>query len=378
MQSDLAPEITPEMLQQNPVLLYYLLFVGMVVMVTGLGSLASWVWIFYSRANGRALLPMQRPWTPGHWSLLDMAVIAACVVVLQVVFAQMAMQFLNIARDGEISLEAAAAGGLASVIGVGVSVLWIMVRYRQGPEHVGFDLPSPKRLGQGVLMGLAALPVVYVLMMAVSLASETDYDHPLITSATQSGTLSSYLMGFFAAAIAAPIAEEFLFRVVLQGWLQAVPFKSISANLIGWPVRLGLGQASNKGESTTVSMPLPEITPFPTAETDSACGHEFDTEPMIVAELSNDVATPSNDLDAREPNPLTPPWWPAVVTGILFGLAHLSYGMSFIPLSLLGILLGFVYRQTHSIWPCIAIHMMLNTLSMLMLGVLILSQQSAP
>jgi membrane protease YdiL (CAAX protease family) len=83
-------------------------------------------------------------------------------------------------------------------------------------------------------------------------------------------------------------------------------------------------------------------------------------------------------MDSPIGQQLIPPWWPAVVTGILFGLAHISYGMSFIPLSFLGILLGFVYRQTHSIWPCILIHMMLNTLSMLMLGVLILVQQSAP
>jgi membrane protease YdiL (CAAX protease family) len=258
MPTDAAPEITPEMLQQNPVLLYYLLFVGMVIMAMGIGSLASWAWIFYSRANGKSILPMRRPWTPGYWSLLDMAVIATSVIVLQVVLAQMAMQFLDITRDGEISLEAAAAGGLASVFGVGFSVLWIMARYRQSPGHVGFDLLSPKRLGQGVVLGLAALPVVYILMMVVSLVSKTDYEHPLITSATQSGTLSSYLMGFFAAAIAAPIVEEFLFRVILQGWLQALPFKSISTNLVGWPVRLNVDPTSNLDIAAAGSLALPE------------------------------------------------------------------------------------------------------------------------
>ncbi|HAC91019.1 MAG TPA: hypothetical protein DCF63_10380 [Planctomycetaceae bacterium] len=407
MPTDAAPEITQEMLQQNPVLLYYLLFVGMVIMAMGVGSLASWAWIFYSRANGKSLLPMRRPWTPGHWSLLDMAMIAASVIVLQVVLAQMAMQFLDITRDGEISLEAAAAGGLASVFGVGLSALWIMARYRQGPGHVGFDLLSPKRLGQGVVLGLAALPVVYILMMVVSLVSKTDYEHPLITSATQSGTLSSYLMGFFAAAIAAPIVEEFLFRVILQGWLQALPFKSFSTNLVGWPVRLKGDPTSILDNAQKESLALPESAPLPTTDTNGTSSTISVAEPIIMAELvpvaevqassheralegfevfrqpdsnpyRSTVTESSIAVDSPTNWQLTPPWWPAVMTGILFGMAHISYGMSFIPLSFLGILLGFVYRQTHSIWPCILIHMMLNTLSMLMLGVLILVQQSSP
>jgi hypothetical protein len=67
-----------------------------------------------------------------------------------------------------------------------------------------------------------------------------------------------------------------------------------------------------------------------------------------------------------------PPIWPSVITGILFGLMHIGYGMSFIPLSALGVFLGLIYRQTHSVWPCIIIHMMLNGFSMLMLAQLIL------
>ena len=72
-----------------------------------------------------------------------------------------------------------------------------------------------------------------------------------------------------------------------------------------------------------------------------------------------------------------PPLWPSLVTGTLFGLAHFGYGLSFIPLIVLGILLGLLYRATHSIWPSLVVHVMLNGSSMTALGVAILIEQAA-
>ena len=98
---------------------------------------------------------------------------------------------------------------------------------------------------------------------------------------------------------------------------------------------------------------------------------------------SIDLPTTTAFIDSSELQPvgapvadLVPPVWPSVVTGILFGLAHWGYGLSFIPLIVLGIVLGLVYRATHSIWPCILIHAMLNGTSMLALGATILIQRA--
>ena len=64
------------------------------------------------------------------------------------------------------------------------------------------------------------------------------------------------------------------------------------------------------------------------------------------------------------------------MTGILFGLAHWGYGLSFIPLIVLGIVLGMLYRATHSIWPCFLVHFALNSTSMLGLGLSILLERA--
>ncbi len=79
---------------------------------------------------------------------------------------------------------------------------------------------------------------------------------------------------------------------------------------------------------------------------------------------------------AAQPQRL-PPLWPALVTGVLFGLAHLGYGLSFIPLIVLGIILGLLYRATHSIWPSLMVHFILNSSSMIALGIGILIESVA-
>ena len=397
MQSEAMPEITQEMLQDHPLLLLYLLFVGLAMFLIGGGSLASWAWLAYRRHAGLAILPAPQPWYPRCWSFLDMVFIGGSVVALQILFATWAINAFGIDRTGELSLEATAAGGMASLFGVGLGIMWIVGRYRQPPSHLGFTPISWRTIGIGLVAALLALPLVYTMMLAVSLISEVEYEHPLISSTVESGTLASFMMAFFAAAVAAPLAEEFVFRVILQGWLQSLPFKSAAANLLGsvdwlspWTRRLSAA-AGQPGESGPDDQPiLAEIIEPPTPDHPGGADDQFtvNQESMVASHWS--YLPPDDKMIA--PGPITarltsetpraideplPPLWPSIVTGILFGLAHFSYGMSFVPLSVLGIYLGLIYRRTHSIWPCVIVHMMLNTLSMIMLGLMILVKQAA-
>ena len=59
-----------------------------------------------------------------------------------------------------------------------------------------------------------------------------------------------------------------------------------------------------------------------------------------------------------------PPWWIAVVSGLLFGLAHFEYGVSWVPLVVLGTVLARVYQLQRSILPCFLIHALFNSLAM--------------
>lgn len=76
-----------------------------------------------------------------------------------------------------------------------------------------------------------------------------------------------------------------------------------------------------------------------------------------------DRTTP-DDLAAetvsRSPSP-----WPIFLSAGIFALMH--EGFDRIPLFILALGLGYIYRQTHRLWPCILVHFFLNALSMAVL-----------
>jgi membrane protease YdiL (CAAX protease family) len=62
-------------------------------------------------------------------------------------------------------------------------------------------------------------------------------------------------------------------------------------------------------------------------------------------------------------SPRRPPWWPIWASAIFFSLMHLSHGPDWIPLLVLSLGLGYLYRQTHRLLPCIVVHFLLNLVS---------------
>ncbi|MFO0942414.1 MAG: CPBP family intramembrane glutamic endopeptidase [Pirellulales bacterium] len=381
--------ITEEFLRQYPAYALVIVFVTGLALTGLFGSLLSWIFLFVRRSQGKAILPIRLPWQPRQWALVEVLGIVISALFLNSILALLLAQALKIERGEGVPLELAAAGGVGSLISVIAGTIWICARYRVSLPHVGFDKPSFRLLGIGLIAGLVSLPGMYILMMIVSAISKSKYEHPLIDSAVESATLFGYLMAVFAAAIVAPIAEEFFFRVVLQGWMQSIPFKNIFDNLIG---RLGLATSQ-----------LPNLQPVVVGTSDSALfdspgsvveanyqpGFATSNHPDTLSGLQNSnssiasIYEPSKEVVAAQmvdsninDTAIMPPLWPCIVCGLLFGFAHFDYGMSFIPLSFLGIFLGWLYRQTHSIWPCIIVHMMLNSFSMIMLGLVIMLKQA--
>ena len=60
----------------------------------------------------------------------------------------------------------------------------------------------------------------------------------------------------------------------------------------------------------------------------------------------------------------SPSVWPILISAFLFAIAHWTHGPDWIPLFLLAIGLGYLYRQTHRVVPCIVVHFLLNATSM--------------
>lgn len=378
MDPENAPEITPELLEANPLLAAVLALFSLLVIIGLAGSLSSWALVIVRLAKRQPILD-SLPWRPRAWGLSEILLAICVLMASQVLLIALAVPLLGLDR------EALAAGesppmSLAAVMSIGylltVLVLgaWILLRFRVTLEHIGFkstQLFSQIRIG--VVTGLMVVPLTMLISGLVNIGFQEEYDHPLLTGMAEEATLSGFLLAAFAAVLVAPFAEEFLFRVLLQGWLQSIPFKDLPSLIRG-------GTSSAPGSLWGLPSTQPPASVMQRAAEAAAPANQATIESAYQppAETLNTPASDSSDQDIESQSPsYVPPIWPSIVAGTLFGLAHWGYGLSFIPLTFLGISMGLLYRATQSVWPCVIVHFMLNATSMTALGVGIYMQRVA-
>ncbi|HBE70476.1 MAG TPA: hypothetical protein DDW52_20195 [Planctomycetaceae bacterium] len=380
-----VPNVTPELLQQHPLLIIGILLLTGVFLFFIAGSLSAWTWAAIRWFGAGKPLLSVADWTPRKWGLVEIIAAFCMAIVMPLATLLLSRPIWTLSDEQLQGPPGMALSSGSYLLIVAALVVWICLRYRLGPSHIGFTSEQlPKALLIGLVAGLMMIPLVY-LGNVLTMLTSVKYEHPLIDSVTNDGTATNYLLAVFAAAICAPIAEEFLFRGLIQGWLQSIPFKSLPDNLIGYiPTSLGNVDSGDAGtEMHTEGSVAGDRGPFASEYSEPPEQGKASAEQLNAAIDDNPFAF-SERIEHTEEMPDTyaqqalPPIWPSFVTGILFGLAHWGYGLSFIPLSLLGIGLGIVYRATHSIWPCILIHFMLNGTSMLALGVTCYLRNVAP
>lgn len=366
MNSNQTLDITPELLAENPTLALCLTAFSLFLFVGFTGALVSWALVVTSWWRGKTLLPVAN-WSPRPWGLADFVVAAILVVVAQILFSSVAIQLFDInveALRGEnlIPMPIAAAVGASHILAVALVTGWIVFRYNAHPAVLGWSVQRmPQLLMTGLVAGLVTLPLVFAISAAVSIGMQTEYEHPILESIQKDGTLGTYLLAFFAAVIAAPIAEEFLFRVLLQGWLQSIPYNSVVEIVLG-----KIFDTSSKQPTAAASLNgLPPTVTAAEMSSGAASATAVESEAPVERQSSESSQAATDPSDNSRPAPV----WPSFVSGTLFGLAHWEYGLSFIPLIVLGIILGLLYRATISIWPSIMVHFMLNISSMFAMGV---------
>ena len=383
---------SPEQLQQHPeVALILSLFSGLILALL-VGSFIAWI-ILIGRMRRRETVLGVEPWTPRVWGLLDLVLIAGLIIVGQGISIKLWSASSGIGlgalRDeGDFPLSAMAAISLSYIGVMLVTVLWLALRYGASLVQVGLvDRKFKSNFWVGLCAALVSLPVVYAIMAIVSTTLSEEYDHPLLDQVGKEGSTTAFLLATFCAVVAAPITEEFIFRVMLQGWLQSIPW---SGKNLRW-----LTGASERERGTELvdehAIPLAHIVPDSDAggEAYSDAVNPYALTPMHLTPverseppIAQSHAQDSHFAAATDAAPgmasITPPLWPVFVSGTLFGLAHWGYGLSFIPLIVLGIVLGLLYRAKHSIWPSLVVHFILNLISMLGLGASLLTKSITP
>ena len=175
-------------------------------------GMSAWVFlIILARAwRGQACVAWQ-PQQPVEWNGRDVCVVACCYVVFPI-FAQ------TVLSKPIIMLEQLAVSA-ASMVAATVCAVGYLRAQGASWQSLGVRLGRPCSDLQLGLAGLALI-VAPLLTLAALLDKVVPYHHAIVDFLTSRRDPLALSVVVVSAVVVAPIAEEFLFRRVLQGWLE--------------------------------------------------------------------------------------------------------------------------------------------------------------
>ena len=222
------------------------LVAGIALLVSGLAGMT------LTRGPGRRLLERAGGDTPPPWSAADVVTLILLHLACQVVAAGVLLP--KPLPEGVVVWQQLAAGIAASLMTLAIALPLMVVRSR---DWRALQLTSRRPLGDvaaGLLMLLAITPPL--LFLAGMLNRIVPYHHPILDFlASEQGPWALTLTAT-SAVLVAPLAEEFFFRGVLQGWLErvkpelAIPVSATAFGLahvdhgLGWIPLVGFGIAA--------------------------------------------------------------------------------------------------------------------------------------
>jgi membrane protease YdiL (CAAX protease family) len=306
------------------------------------GSLLTWVAVLGRLRDGRDVLAWS-PRRPVPWGLLDVG----AAILLLIVVEGAALQLSGVDPKADLTAlppvsQARAFWGMFAgrIAASGLILLVLVVRVQARGADWGVQLRQVTTdLKLGCLAFLFVAPLIYVLQtLLISVWAPSA--HPLVVSVQKNPGIGLFAAACATAVVSAPIVEEFLLRVVLQGWLEKVAV---------W-----------RGDTT-------ELLVGGTVDDDHGSG---DWPPQ----------QRRRKPAAREQFEYRPPPWPIFISALVFALMHLQKEPSPDPITLFffALALGYVYQRTHRLLPCVVMHVLLNAASMTMLGLSVFCPEGVP
>jgi membrane protease YdiL (CAAX protease family) len=298
--------------------------------VAGVAIVAStlvWGWIVSRWTKGREPLLVE-PRRVVPWRAAEVILVVAISVLLQLVAIQALQRALDL--DPDLDFEALSsrdfvlvnlAGIVAQIVGLVIAVILIPLTCGATRMDMGFDTRQLRRdFRIGLVSFVAIVPPVYLLQaLLVHFFPE---QHPYIEKLITSPETGSFLVISISVLLVAPLVEEFLLRVLVQGWLER-------------QFRAPFGGGSN-GESVEIAAPQP-----------------------------GDSVVRLRPLSAFSFQRAAP----ILISAAIFASLHLRQGPAPIPLFFLAIGLGYLYQCTHRIWPSLVVHFLLNSATLVMLWI---------
>ncbi len=289
---------------------------AMWIVMAGTSIAGALLWMKYLKNGGIRQGPARDLAWP-RWGALDVLVAGFLFLATGTLAVAIAGKWNGIGVEEVIGQKAlmpqlAAFDGLAKLLLMAGLLGYLSIRYRHRLADFGL---IGSRIADGCRMGLAGFamlaPPVWGLQW--TLTRFIEYRHESLTALQDNPTALEVGMIWFGTILVAPVVEEFLFRGVVQGWLQRLSangqLTSLDSLLFGVPPRQNRREQSEKDSSSAVGR------------------YHF---PSIV------------------------------ITSALFGLAHFSNGPAPITLFVFSLGLGYLYQRTGNLVACMVTHMLLN------------------
>jgi membrane protease YdiL (CAAX protease family) len=291
-------------------------------------GLLAWAWLLDNWRHGQSVLPREA-YCEVPWEGVDVAMTFALWLALQ-------GACISLWTGGHLPRDAADYTSLqqsqflngliaGSTSAVALAAMFIHWRVRASWRDLSFD---PEPAGRDVLTGAiafaAAAPVVFGIQLV--LTQLFPYSHPVQTIAEHKPSNAVLALLGLSTILVAPLSEEFIFRVILQGWLEKLELTLIRKHF-------GI-----RNERIIVA--------------DGVAADPLQLE--LIESPKSLFGLPSGIL-------------PIIGSAIPFALMHLGQGPAPIPLFVLALVLGMLYQRTHRLVPSFTLHLLLNLVSMLML-----------
>ena len=174
----------------------------------------------------------------------------------------------------------------------------------------------------------------------------------LIEMVERGQNFTIFAVAVFLAVGVAPLAEEFLFRILLQGWLEARQMRGRAERQLNAEMLENIAAKVENAESSQV-VSVDSDNPY--------------APPPAIASSTMPIESQADTTIDLVAGQLMPGWAPLITSAVIFALLHATQGPDPIALLPLALVLGYLYRQTHRIVPSLVAHAFLNATSMLLL-----------
>lgn len=291
----------------------------------GTALLGIWLWnqVIAKFRSGVIDIPGEDRSAVARWGLLDVMgigflwIFAQASVVTFAVFTT-GIPAEEITSHPDVMTKVGLCSGIAQLAVIAIAFWYLCIQYRYSVSDFGLAAGQNRT---GIMAGLKGfamwIPVVWLVQLLM--VQFMEYTHPTIESLGKQPQTLEVIQLWFGAAIVAPIVEEFLFRGVLQGWIQ----------------RIGRPLDGEKPESIFLGSRERDKIDIPSSKKDNG-------RPVHIGAI--------------------------VATSLIFALMHASQGPAPVALFVLSIGIGYLYQRTGSLLACIVMHMLLNFVTLTLIS----------